>query len=568
MRKLTFDGMVTKSVTLELDQQLRTGRILKIHQPTETELIFTVRANGKNHSLLLSIHPVYGRIHLTNDKYKNPSEPPMFCMLLRKHMEASFIESIEQFQNERIIKMNLKAKNEIGDETRKQLIIEIMGKHSNLLLIDQEKGHILDAMKHVSAFQNRHRTLLPGHPYVHPPTQDKQDPFELSFEEIKAGLTLPLEEKALISQFMGVSPILEKEILSHTDNDENNLKYFYHLIDKIKHQDINPVINRGPKESFYLFTLKTFEDVAQSYQTINQCLDAFYSDKADRDLVKQRASDLSKILKTSYDKNKRKIKKQKQDLDKARKADRYQKQGELLTAHLHLVKPNQSEITVTDYYDENQSEITIPLNPNKSPSENAQSFFKTYQKLKTSKVMLEKEIKKAETENLYLDTLIEQIHSARVADLDDIREELEEEGYLKKKKQKKKQKKKTQQPSPEVYQSSDGTQILVGKNNKQNDYLTMKLADKRNIWLHTKDIPGSHVVIRHIDPSEKTIEEAALLAAYFSKAKQSSSVPVDFTEVKHVRKPNGAKPGFVIYDHHQTAVVTPSKKIVDQLRKE
>lgn len=566
MMTMTYDGMVTRSVSKELTSKLTTGRILKIYQPTKTELILNIRANGKTHRLLLSMHPVYARVHLTEEKYTNPKEPPMFCMLLRKHMEGSFIQTITQYENERIIEMSIRGKNEIGDDIKKRLIIEIMGKHSNIILIDDDKGHILDAMKHLSPYQNRFRTILPGQTYIYPPSQNKYNPFSLSEADVFKIVNQTDANRKFVSQFMGVSPQLESELYHFGENLIDQVTGFIQLLNRVNNDQITPVIDLE-SNNFYIFKLTSFSDELQTFNSVNTMLDVYYRDKAERDLVKQRAGDLIRVLQNERNKTVRKIKKQQQTLNKAESAHEFQRKGELLTAHMHLIKKGDASVDVFDYYEEDAPALTIELNPNKSPSENAQTFFKTYNKLKTSKKILDVEIKKAHEMIDYLDQLIEQIEKARLEDLEDIREELEDEGLIKKKVIKHQKKKTSKKPTPDRYQSSDGTVILVGKNNKQNEYLTMKLAGKQNIWLHTKDIPGSHVVIRSDEPSETTLKEAALLASYFSKAQQSSSVPVDYTEIKHVHKPNGAKPGYVIYDHQKTIAVTPSKSVVDKLKK-
>ncbi len=562
---MTYDGMVTRRVSSELQTLLATGRVLKIYQPTKTELILNIRANGQTHRLLLSMHPVYARVHLTEEKFTNPKEPPMFCMLLRKHLEGSFIYGITQYENERIIELSIQGKNEIGDDVRKRLIIEIMGKHSNIILVDADKGHILDAMKHLSPYQNRFRTIQPGQPYIYPPTQGKVNPFDLTKEDLQLTVTAASSERPFMTHFMGVSPQIEQELKTFGDDSNAQIAGFQQLLTRINDGQVDPVIDQS-QPAFYLFPLESFTSDLKHFDSVNLLLDYFYRDKADRDLVKQRAGDLIRVLQNERSKTIRKIKKQQQTLTKAENASRYQKMGELLTAHMHLVKQGDQSVDVIDYYDEDTPALTIELNPNKSPSENAQSYFKTYQKLKTSKKMLDIEIKKAHEMIAYLDQLIEQIEKARLEDLAEIREELEEEGLIKKKVVKNQKKNKPKKPTPDRYQSSDGTLIFVGKNNKQNEYLTMKLASKQNIWLHTKDIPGSHVVIRSDDPSETTLNEAALLAAYFSKAQQSSSVPVDYTLIKHVHKPSGAKPGYVIYDSQKTLAVTPNKDMVEQLK--
>ncbi|WP_369813732.1 NFACT family protein [Halolactibacillus sp. JCM 19043] len=429
---MTYDGMVTRRVSKELQALLATGRILKIYQPTKTELILNIRANGKTHRLLLSMHPVYARIHLTDEKFTNPKEPPMFCMLLRKHLEGSFIREIIQYENERIIELSIQGKNEIGDDIRKRLIIEIMGKHSNIILVDADKGHILDAMKHLSPYQNRFRTIQPGQPYIYPPTQDKVNPFDLNKKDRETIVKQSLHERAFMTHFMGVSPQIEQELQTFGDDIDSQIHGFHQLLVDIENGQIDPVIDQT-KHAFYLFPLKSFSENLKHFASVNALLDYFYRDKAERDLVKQRAGDLIRVLQNERSKTLRKIKKQQQTLKKAEHAPSYQKKGELLTAHMHLVKQGDSSVDVLDYYEEDTPTLTIELNPNKSPSENAQSYFKTYQKLKTSKKMLDIEIQKAYEMIDYLDQLIEQIEKARLEDLDEIREELEDEGLIKKK---------------------------------------------------------------------------------------------------------------------------------------
>ncbi|MEN2766508.1 Rqc2 family fibronectin-binding protein [Ornithinibacillus xuwenensis] len=567
---MPFDGIVTRAVTKELEQYLTPGKITKIHQPTDTEVVMTVRSQGKNHVLLLSIHPTYSRVHLTDDTYQNPPVAPMFCMVLRKHLSGAIIESIEQFGMERIINFTIKTRNEIGDIASKTLILELMGKHSNLMLVDTDKGQIIDSLKHISMAQNRHRTVLPGSAYVLPPQQDKLNPLEVDGEAFVKRLDFNAGklENQIVSQLVGLSPFIAKEIVSRTNL--GSAQVFMEKFQEIKNQlltdSFEPVIYKGTREDFHVIAIHSFKGETVAFSSTNKMLDEFFSGKAERDRVKQQAKDLYRFIQNEKDKNERKLKKHLRTIKRAENADSYQKQGELLTANMHLIKPGDSSINVVDYYDPEQNEMTIDLNPNKSPSENAQSFFKTYQKLKTSKVKVEEEIVKTNEELTYFEQLLQQVQVAGVEDIEEIREELREEGYLKKQ-TKNKKKSKQHLPQPEEYEASDGTLILVGKNNKQNEYLTMKLAHRDELWLHTKDIPGSHVIIRSKDPSEQTIIEAAQLAAYYSKSQESSSVPVDYTRVRHVKKPNGSKPGFVTYDNQKTVFVTPEKSMIIQLKK-
>ncbi|ARI77538.1 Rqc2 family fibronectin-binding protein [Halobacillus mangrovi] len=568
---MSFDGIVTRAITNELNETIQSGRVMKIYQPTDTELIFTVRAQRKNHTLLLSAHSSYARFHLTEDQYSNPKEPPMLCMLLRKHLVGGFIENIEQVEMERIVKFHIRSRNEIGDETVKTLIIEVMGKHSNILLIDEEQGHILDSIKHLPPSQNRHRTIMPGQPYKLPPEQGKISPIDLEPKSLikKLDFNAGKMDKQILGVVMGFSPMITKEIAyqANLGGPEAYKKAYDQVRERILNHDYQPQVHFGDREQFHVLPLHGFSDEAEEFDSVSAMLDAYYSGKAERDRVKQQAGDLYRLLKNEKDKNVRKIKKHHHTLKKSESAEEYQRLGELLTAHMHMVKNGDSEVTVIDYYDPDQAERTIELNPNKTPSENAQSYFQIYQKLKKSKQVVQQEIKKAEDEISYFERLIQQVESAREQDIEEIREELREQGYLKKKPSpSNKKKNKPSKPAPESFVSSDGTPIFVGRNNKQNEYLTNRMANKSDIWLHAKDIPGSHVVIRDENPSEDTLFEAAQLAANFSKSSQSSTVPVDYTQIKHVKKPSGAKPGYVIYDHQQTLFVTPESSYVKRLK--
>ncbi|MGP4040356.1 Rqc2 family fibronectin-binding protein [Gracilibacillus sp. D59] len=567
---MVFDGIVTRAITHELQHELASGRVLKIYQPTDTELLFTIRKFGTNKQLLISAHSSYARIHNTTDTYENPTEPSMYCMMLRKYLNGSFIESVEQIENERIIHIHFQTKNELGDKSIKTLIVELMGKHSNIILVDRDRHVILESIKHISSAQNRHRSILPGSTYVQPPDQGKHNPLSTDEDTFirKLDFNAGKLDQQIVNTYMGISPVLAKEIvakagLGNTDAFKETFSTIQQQI--IQHQ-YKPFISKGKKESFYVLPLSTKDYEIEYFNSVSTMLDVFYSGKAERDRVKQKAGDLLRFLTNEQKKNKRKLVKLDKTLEQAKNADRYQRDGELLTAHMHLVKKGDKEVEVIDYYDPNQAKRTISLNENKTPSENAQSLFKRYHKLKTSKQMVEEEKKKTYQEIDYLDEIIEQIDTAREQDIEEIREELQEQGYLKKKQVKTKKKKKVTKPIPETFYASDGTEILVGKNNKQNEHLTNRIARKDEIWLHTKDIPGSHVVIRSTEPSEDTLLEAAQLAANFSKSKHSSSVPVDYTLIRHVKKPNGAKPGFVTYENQKTLYVTPDQSFLTKLK--
>lgn len=570
---MSFDGLFTYTITKELKEALHNGKITKIHQPFKYDLILQIRAGGKNQRLFLSAHPSYARIHLTNETYENPSTPPMFCMLLRKHLEGGVIENIEQLDMERIIIIDIKSRNELGDLTAKRLMIEIMGRHSNIILVDKEQNLILDSVKHLSPAVNRHRTVLPGHEYVLPPGQGKVNPFDANEEAVlkKLDFNSGKLDQQIVQQFAGISPLFAKEVIYRAGlvNRTTLPKTFLNMIDELRNDTIQPqIFYQQNRELFYMINLTHLESSkSKTFATMSELLDRYYYGKAERDRVKQQGNDLERFIVNEKKKNENKIKKLEATLDHAEKANQFQLYGELLTANLYAVNKGDKQVEVINYYDEKSGTIIIPLDIQKTPSENAQKYFTKYQKAKNSVEVVHNQIDIAQNEIDYFERLIQQMESASPRDIEEIREELMEGGYLKQRQSRNLKQKKAHKPTLEHYVSSDGTEIIVGKNNKQNEYLTNKFAARDDVWLHTKDIPGSHVVIRSKNPSEETILEAANIAAYFSKAKNSSAVPVDFTAIRFVKKPSGSKPGFVIYDNQQTIYVTPNEDLVFRLRK-
>ncbi|AHL71356.1 hypothetical protein BW16_08180 [Bacillus pumilus] len=569
---MSFDGIFTYGMTNELQETLTGGRISKIHQPYKHELIFHIRSKGKNHKLLLSAHPSYARVQLTEHHDDNPSEPPMFCMLLRKHLEGGFIERFEQIGLDRVIVLHVRSRNEIGDEQTRKLYIEIMGRHSNLILVEDETEQIIDGLKHLSPSVNSYRTVLPGHQYLLPPAQQKLNPFDVTKEDILKHLRFQEGKIAnqIVDTFSGVSPLFAKEAVHRAGlaNQETIPSTLLEMFQLIQAHSFTPQITRKDgKEYFYLLELQHVDGDMKTFDSLSELLDRFYFGKAERDRVKQQAADLERFVANEKKKNENKLKKLTRTLEESQNAHKYQLYGELLTANIYAIKKGDKEATVINYYDEEGGEITIPLKTNKTPSENAQAYFTKYQKAKNAVEAVNEQIERTHEEIVYFDELIQQLSSASPKDLEEIREELVEGKYLRPKQKRNAKKKKPSAIQLETYESSQGVPILVGKNNKQNEYLTTKAAARDDIWLHTKDIPGSHVVIRHKAPDEQTLLEAAQIAAYFSKAKESSSVPVDYTKIRHVKKPNGAKPGFVTYDQKQTLFVTPDEDVVLKLRK-
>ncbi|MBT2665870.1 NFACT family protein [Bacillus sp. ISL-4] len=568
---MSFDGLFTKAMTEEIASLLKGGRINKVHQPYKNEVILVVRAGGKNHKLLLSAHPSYSRVQMTEESYENPKEAPMFCMLLRKHLEGYTIENIYQYELDRMIIFEVKGRNELGDVSQKQLIIEIMGRHSNIVLVDKERNMILDSIKHVSHAVNSYRAILPGQEYLAPPAQEKKNPFEATEDDIRKNIDFNAGklDRQLVEHFSGVSPLVAKEAvyLAGLANSTTLPSAFLKIIQEISEQNYTAMIKQdGNKEVFYMLPLEHLTGNQRTFPSLSEMLDRYYFGKAERDRVKQKSQDVERFITNEIEKNSKKIGKLERTLKDTERGEQYQLFGELLTANLYQMKKGMKEIEVVNYYDEEQSMVTIPLDPLKNPSDNAQKYFSRYQKSKNAVGVVQEQIEKTKLELAYFEALHQQLQSASPRDIEEIREELQEEGYIRQKKKKGMKKPANAKPQLETYYATDGDLIFVGKNNKQNDYLTNKFARRDEIWLHTKDIPGSHVVIRNESPSEKTIKEAAVLAAFFSKAQQSSSVPVDFTQVRHVKKPNGSKPGFVIYDQQQTVYITPDADTVIRLK--
>ncbi|NME97154.1 Rqc2 family fibronectin-binding protein [Aneurinibacillus aneurinilyticus] len=570
---MAFDGIVTHAVTHELNERLASGRIMKIHQPTDTDIVMQIRTRNGNVRLLLSASLSFPRMHITNENYRNPLEAPMFCMLLRKYCEGAIIDGIHQINMERIIHLDIRGRDELGDARTKRIVLEIMGRHSNLILMDPQSGMIHDGLHHVTPAVSRYRTVLPGRPYVAPPPQRKINPLVATKDDFIRRIRFNEGKiaKQIVGAFDGISPLIADEIMYRAGlpTQDSLWRAFAEITDLVKQQTYTPTFARTEhKEYFSAIPLTHLAHaVTETFTTISECLEAFYHGKAERDAVKQRMHDLARLVINERNKNEKKIEKLLETKQKAEDASKYQIYGELLTANLYQITRGQPEANVINYYEEEAPLLSIPLDPALTPSENAQAYFKRYTKAKNSRAFVDNQIAGAKEEILYLDTVLQQIENAGLADIEDIREELAEQGYLRARPSQGKKGNKQKNPTLERYTSSEGVTIYVGKNNKQNDYLTNRLANPDDTWLHTKDIPGSHVIIRGTEFGETTLMEAANLATYYSKARQSSQVPVDYTLVRHVRKPKGAKPGFVIYEQQKTQFVTPNDEIIRTLMK-
>jgi predicted ribosome quality control (RQC) complex YloA/Tae2 family protein len=566
---MSLDGFTIRAMVHELNPLLCGGRITKIYQPGTTEILLHIRASGKNHKLLLSAHPAYARVQLTHTPIENPKEPPVFCMMMRKHIEGSIIQSITQIDLERILQIDLRTRNEWGGEGMRRLVVEMMGRHSNLILLDPLKGIILDGIRRVSHAISRHRQIFPGAPYLSPPEQQKQNPLEIDRASFIAGFTDQQAhfDQQLVNRFRGMGPLLAQEILEQAGakGGEAVWQSFARCMQKAKNHQYEPTITQTEAKSvFSVWPLTHLQGEARSFPSVSEGLDRFFQGKAARDRLRQQTQELTRKLKQEIAKNAKKIAILQTELAQSQQADQYRIYGELLTTSLHQIQRGEQTTQIVNYYDEHTPTITIPLDPLLTPTQNAQRYFKKYHKLKAAKKWNVAQISKAQAEMQYLASVWVQLENASLGEVEQIREELAEEGWCKVSRKKEKQTAK-KKPLPTSIHASDGTPILVGKNNKQNDYLTHQLAAPSDTWLHTKDIPGSHVVIRAKRVSERTLYEAAMIAAYYSKARQSSQVPVDFTLVKHVKKPAGARPGFATYDHQQTLFVTPHEEVIQKL---
>ena len=558
---MTFDGLFTHAMIHELNQTLQNGRVTKISQPYPNEVILTIRANRTNYPVLLSANPRYARFQITQIPYTNPAVPTNFTMMLRKYLEGAKLLEIKQLDNDRVVYFEFLTRNELGDKLPLLLSAEIMGRYSNVILINQSTNKIIDTIKHVGMDQNRYRTLLPGATYRQPPTQNKENPFEQesnTFEKlIQKYPNREVLADSLLKQYQGISRDNALALADKLHTSNNYVQAFNDFLAMTE----NPI----PTMNSNNFSIFTDNPNDKKFSTLSEMLDVFYHTKANRDRVQQQGGQLLHVIRKNLQRNKKKLKKLSNELKATENADEYRIKGEVLTTYLYQIKRGMTKITLPNFYDNNK-EITISLSNQLSPSQNAQKYFKKYQKLKNAVTFVNEQIELTKKEVAYLEEIQTQIELATPADLDDIKTELQQEGYIKKKQQKSKRSSRVKINKPESFIASDGTEILVGKNNLQNEKLTLHTAKKTDIWLHAKNIPGSHVIIKSNNPSDETLFEAAMLAAYFSKFRSSTNVPLDYVQVKNIRKPNGSKLGFVIYEGQKTLTVTPTEDFVLELR--
>ncbi|MCC3169161.1 Rqc2 family fibronectin-binding protein FbpA [Streptococcus sanguinis] len=548
---MSFDGFFLHHMTEELRRELLGGRIQKINQPFEQELVLQIRSNRQSHKLLLSAHSVFGRVQLTDTTFENPAVPNTFIMVMRKYLQGAVIEAIQQVENDRILEISVSNKNEIGDSVAVTLVIEIMGKHSNIILLDKASDKIIEAIKHVGFSQNSYRTILPGSTYVAPPQTCSLNPFAVGDEKLFEILhTEDLEPKRLQQIFQGLGRDTATELSGRLTADK--LKTFRAFF-------ASPT---QPSLTEKSFSALLFSDSKTQMSTLSELLDTFYKDKAERDRVNQQASELIRRVENELEKNRKKLVKQEEELLATENAEEFRQKGELLTTFLHQVPNDQDQVELDNYY--TGEKIIISLDKALTPNQNAQRYFKRYQKLKEAVKHLTSLIEETRTTILYLESVETSLAQASLTEIAEIREELIQTGFIRRRQREKIHKRQ----KPEKYLATDGqTIILVGRNNLQNDELTFKMAKKDELWFHAKDIPGSHVVITgNLQPSDEVKTDAAELAAYFSKARLSNLVKVDMIETRKLNKPTGGKPGFVTYTGQKTLRVTPDEEKIKSMK--
>jgi predicted ribosome quality control (RQC) complex YloA/Tae2 family protein len=592
---MPFDGSVINSIIDELNQKLQNGRIDKIYQPEKDELILGIRGFKENYKLLISASSNYPRIHLTMENKSNPQVPPTFCMLLRKHLLGGRLVSIHQPEFERIVEITIECQDEMGYSTTKVLTVEIMGRHSNIIFLDKESSKIIDSIKRVSFDISSVREVLPGRQYVYPPSAGegelpKLNPLTASFEDLQKSIEGQAEslktDKFLMKAFNGISPVAAKEICTYGDiefdsditriSDEQRLSLYKALatfVLKLSQKEYKPniILDQGKLKDFYCIDLKMYAHLQKEYlDSISEAVERFYFEKDNKDRIKQKYGDIQKIISNRLDRCYKKLSILDEELSKAHDAEKYKLYGDLIMSNLYQITKDQNKINVLNYFSENPESIEISMDTQLTPISNAQRYFKKYNKSKSALTSIEQQLKENKLEIEYLETQADNLEKCtEELEINEIRQELAEQGYTKKKKPVKGKSKVAAPSKPMHFISTTGFEVYVGKNNIQNDYLTIKFAGPNDIWLHTKEIPGSHVIVqtagKQID--DATLAEAANLAAFYSKAKNSTKVPVDYTIRKNVRKPNGSKPGMVIYENNKTVYIDPDEEAIKKLTK-
>lgn len=584
---MALDGAFLRHIRRELEENALEARVEKIYQPNKEEMVLLLRTYTDHFKLLISARANSARIHFTRFVPENPPQPPMLCMLMRKRLQGARLTAVEQPGLERVLRLVFDAVNELGDHVTLSLYAEVMGRYSNIVFVD-EKGKVIDALKRVDAEMSSERLVLPGLSYELPPPQDKLCALDVSTEEAIARIQTSPEgtslDKAILNALQGVSPIVAREVAYHVTHggdwklgqlgEEQWLRLSFFLnrlfttireVSGTPHMAVKP--DGKPLDLTY-FPIEQYglAAVVRKYDTCSELLDAFYDERDRIDRMRVRSQDLLRLLANTSERLTNKINKQRAELEQCGKREELRLCGELISANLYRLEKGQSVAELENFYEEGMPVLKIKMDPLLTPTQNAQKYFKEYRKARTAEEKLTEQIAHAEEELVYLDSVFEELSRAETErDLSEIRQELTGQGYLRAPRGKQKP---AAAAAPLKFRSSDGFQILVGRNNRQNDRLTMKQASNNDIWFHTKNIPGSHTILvtEGKEPTETALREAALLAAWHSRGRESSQVPVDYTQVRHVSKPNGAKPGMVIYVDYNTVYVTPDEETAERLR--
>lgn len=582
---MAFDGAFLSQITHEIAQCAIGARVDKIHQPSREEIVISLRWRGGAGRLLISAGANSPRIHFTEERPENPASPPMFCMLLRKHLSSAKLIDIRRINMDRMVHIIFESVNEMGDLVKLTLAVEIMGRHSNIILLD-ESGRIIDSIKRIDEQMSGVRQVLPGMQFTLPPMQNKFNIAETEPQEIVdkvlSGRDIPLS-KALSEQLMGIAPLVTREISNYVTHGTDDIvsQLNSDRIDKLRFALSNlksTIVNysgtptmlcdkNGTPKDFSFIDIHQYGHayISKTFESYSELLDKFYSGRDSAERMKQRSHDLLKLLVNTSDRLTRKIAAQKEELLTSKNREQFKINGDLLSANMYMLEKGMRSVEVMNFYSENAENIRIELDPQLTPSQNIQRYYQEYRKADTAEKMLKQLIMQAEAESEYIDSVFDQLTRIRQeSELAAIREELAQQGYVKNHRSKNKKPTKLE---PMRYVSSDGFTILVGRNNIQNDKLTLKDSRNYDIWFHTQKIPGSHTVVisDSREVPDRTLEEAAIIAAYNSRARNSAQVPVDYTLIKNIKKPVGAKPGMVIYNIYQTAYVTPDEELVNRL---
>lgn len=577
---MAMDGLSLAAVCKELNETVLGARIEKIYQPEKDELLLNLRSGRK---LLLSANAANCRVQLTAAKRQNPSEPPMFCMLMRKYLTNGRIAAVRQAGLDRVLTIGITATDDLGEPATFSLIAEIMGKYSNVVLV-KEDGTIVDAIRHVTPAISTVRILMPGVKYEQPPAQSKLNPAELTKEQVYNALSASSGrlDKAILSAFAGLSPAVAAEVAEHAAGDAlipfsalddqrkalcaGRTHAFFENIAKGAFSPTVVVDDSGDPVAYFAFdTRSAAPQNKRGFETMSAALDEYFGLREKTDRIRQKSANLRRLLQNNIERCQKKLAMQQDILLTSDKMEQNRLFGELLTTNAYRAERGAGEAAVVNYYDPDQREVTIPLDPSLSAAANAQKYFKKYNKQRAAFDMATGQIAEIKAELDYLEGLLANLDNcAEENDLAEIRQELIREGYVRPEKEKQQ---KIPASKPFHYVSKDGIDIFVGKNNLQNDRLTLKDSDPGDIWLHTKNIPGSHVIIRSKQPPETTLKEAAVLAAWHSKARGSAQVPVDYTPRKFVKKPSGSRPGFVIYTTNKTLFVTPEESAIRAIKR-